>query len=65
MPTLRVRSFRGRLICLLSLARLHVEDGYVREILVIASPTPPRLRRLHVYRRLAGQPPRPTLPRAA
>ena len=65
MPSFRLRSFRGRLIGVLSLARLHVGDGYVREILVIASPTPPRLRRLNVYRRLAGQPPRPTLPRVA
>jgi hypothetical protein len=65
MPSIKVRSFRGRLICLLSLARLHIADGYVREILVIASPTSPRLRHLSVYRRLAGQPPRPTLPRVA
>jgi hypothetical protein len=65
MPTFRLRSFRGRLLCLLSFPRLHATDGYVREILVIASPTPPRLRRLTVYRRLAGPPPRPRIPRAA
>ena len=65
MPTLSVRSVNGRLVCLLSLPRLHAAEGFVRELLVIASPTPPRLRRLTIYRRLAGPPPRPRLPRAA
>jgi hypothetical protein len=65
MPTLRLRSVGGRLVCLLSLPRLHAAEGFVRELLVIASPTPPRLRCLTVYRRLAGPPPRPRLPRAA
>ena len=63
MPTLKVRSVRGRLVWLLSLPRLHAAEGFVRELLVIASPTPPRLRRLTVYRRLAG-PPGPRVPRA-
>ena len=65
MPTFRLRSLRGQLLFLLSLPRLHVADGYVREILVIASPTTPRLRLLTVYRRLAGPPPRPRIPRVA
>ena len=64
MPTLKVRSVRGRLVWLLSLPRPYAAEGFVRELLVIASPTPPRLRRLTVYRRLAG-PPRPRVPRAA
>jgi hypothetical protein len=63
MPTLRIVSLGGRCVCLLSLPRLHARAGFVRELLVIASPTSPRLRRLTVYRRLAG-PPRPRLPRA-
>jgi hypothetical protein len=64
MPTLRIRAIGGRWVCLVSLPRLHAAEGFVRELLVIASPTPPRLRHLTVYRRLAGPPPRPRLPRA-
>jgi hypothetical protein len=65
MPTIRLRTLRGRLLGLLSLSRLNAAHGYVREDLLIASPTWPRLRRLTVYRRLGGPPPRPDLPRAA
>jgi hypothetical protein len=65
MPTIRLRTFRGRLLGLLSLSWLNVTGGYVRETLLIASPTSPRLRRLTVYRQLGGPPPRPDLPRAA
>jgi hypothetical protein len=65
MPTIRLRTFRGRLLGLLSLSRIDPAGGYCRETVLIASPTSPRLRRLTVYRRLGGPPPRPDLPRAA
>jgi hypothetical protein len=65
MPTIRVRTFRGRLLGLLSLSRINPTDGYIRETFLIASPTSPRLRRLTVYRQLGGPPPRPNFPRAA
>ena len=65
MPTISLRSVRGRMLGLLSLSRINPTDGYVREDLLIASPTSPRLRRLTVFRRLGGPPPRPDLPRAA
>jgi hypothetical protein len=54
---LRLWAARGRLVCLLALPhRFLAPPGFARHLVVIASPTAPRLRRLMVYRRLAASP---------
>ena len=63
VPFLRLRPLPGRLLCLVGLP-----IGGGRELALVASPTPPHLRRLAVYRGGArptgstppGDPPRAT-----
>ena len=50
---LRLRRTSGRILCSLPLPRADCDsESYLRELVVVASPTPPRLRHLTVYRRL-------------
>jgi len=61
---LLARWLRGRLICRLALRpSTGASAPLVRELVVVLSPSPPHLRRLTVYRRLAAAPTEP--PRAA
>lgn len=53
-PSLRLRPTRGRLVCRISLpVRRFARGACHRELVLVASPLAPRLRRLTVYRRLA------------
>lgn len=63
LPPLRLRPLRGRLLCLIGPTR-HAAD---RQLVLVASLTPPHLRRLDVYRGGGGTSPVPPddLPRAA
>ena len=62
--TVRLRPGRGELLCRLALPPARcLPDGLARELVVVASPTVPCLRRLTVYRRVTGAPEEP--PRAA
>jgi hypothetical protein len=55
LPSLRLRRVRGRLLCrlILPLGRT-VPDSCVREVVVVAGPRSPRLRRLTVHRCRTG-----------
>ena len=65
LPWLRLRSGRGRLICLVALpARTGTTGRVAAELALIASPTAPRLRRLTVLHRLDAVDPEGA-PRAA
>lgn len=62
--TVRLRPGRGELLCRLALPPARcLPAGLARELVVVASPTAPRLRRLTVYRRAGDAPVDP--PRAA
>ena len=51
--SLRLRRIPGRLLCSLPLPRADCAcQPFLRELVVVASPTRPHLRRLTVYRRL-------------
>ena len=53
LPWLRLRSGRGRLLCLVGLPIRSGPTGrFAAELALVASPTAPRLRRLTVLRRL-------------
>ncbi len=60
--SLRLRRRRSGLLCRLVLPALFpLPDGLTRELVLVASPTAPRLRYLTVYRRALnghGEPPR-------
>jgi hypothetical protein len=61
---LLARRLPGRLLCRLPLRPCHATSPTLgRELVVVVSATPPHLRRLTVYRRLAVDPADP--PRAA
>lgn len=52
VPSLRLRAIGGRLVCLLSLPSGNAPHrGFSRQLALVASPRPPHLRRLTVYRR--------------
>jgi hypothetical protein len=64
MPASRAVPFRlqatsRRLLCLIGLPDDPAAGGFARELVLVASPRPPRLRRLIVHRRLAGPAPCP------
>ena len=55
----RLRAAGRRLLCLIGLPATPAGSSFARELVLVASPRPPRLRRLVVHRRLAAPVPCP------
>ena len=52
--SVRLRTVRRRLLCLIGLPEQSTDGAFTRQLVLVASPTAPHLRRLTVHRRLGA-----------
>ena len=57
--SVRLRTVRRRLLCLVGLPERSSDGPFTRQLVLVASPTAPHLRRLTVHRRLVDPSPCP------
>lgn len=52
--SVRLRTVRRRLLCLIGFPEQGIDGAFTRQLVLVASPTAPHLRRLTVLRRLGA-----------